>query len=107
MEDEYIKTLIETEQRSKSNTKRLDEMDGQIKALNDLIVEVTKLTNEIKHTNETVGEIKESIKQVNCKVDDIKLQPASRWNKVVEQIIYLIVAAVVGYFISALTSGRI
>ena len=51
MEDKYIEKIIEIEQRSKSNTKRLDEHDSQLKELSNVYVALTKVDDKWKLDN--------------------------------------------------------
>ena len=48
MEQENIQRMIETEQRSKSNTKRLDEHDIKFKEVSNKLEDIHELTYSIK-----------------------------------------------------------
>ena len=94
MDEEYIERLVECEQRSKSNTKRLDTLEESQKALNELAMSVHDLAISHDHLKNDVGEIKTNVKAIIEK-------PAKRWDSVIEKII----AAAVGAFIAWLATG--
>ena len=72
MDLEHEKRLAEVEQRAKSNTHRLDELEpivGEIHKMSETLVEMTV---EMKHTNKNVEDIKN-------KVECIEQEPARKW----------------------------
>ena len=48
MEEEYIRKMVETEQRSKSNTKRIDEHEAKFKDVDSKLEDIHELTYSIK-----------------------------------------------------------
>ncbi|MFR9065312.1 MAG: hypothetical protein ACLVJO_16870 [[Clostridium] scindens] len=61
MDLEHEKRLAEVEQRAKSNTHRLDELEpivGEIHKMSETLVEMTV---EMKHTNKNVEDIKNKV----------------------------------------------
>lgn len=93
MNDEQLKTLVECEQRSKSNTHRLDKLEQQWEVLNKLAVSVEKMGINIATMDKT-------IQKLDAKVEEQEAKPGKRWEAVVEKIIMLFVAAVAGYVFS-------
>lgn len=85
--------LTEVESRSKSNTKRLDEMERRQDNLDDLVGTVKVLATREENVEKDVKEIKDDVK-------DIKEKPAKRWEGVVTQLISIVVAAIAGYFLA-------
>ncbi len=85
--------LTEVESRSKSNTKRLDEMEKRQDNLDDLVGTVKVLALREENVEKDVKEIKDDVK-------DIKDKPAKRWESVITQLISIAVAAVAGYFLA-------
>ena len=79
--------LTEVEARSKSNTKRLNEVECRQQALEDLAATMAKMTTKQDHMESDVKDIKADVKA-------IKEKPAKRWESVVEKIILVIVGAV-------------
>lgn len=123
---DYVQRLAAVEESAKSAHKRLDEMSELSKSVRDLAASTKVMAAELSHIkedaktrDERISEELQSIKDtaderdqtVNKKLDDIqadvneqKLKPAKRWETVVSQIIQLLVAGAVGYFISLLVS---
>lgn len=81
--------LTEVEDRSKSNTKRLDEVEKRQDNLDSLVASVAVMAKEQEHIKSDVTEIKEDVKGIMEK-------PGKRWDNIVEKIIWAIVAAVLG-----------
>ncbi len=73
MEKEYLTKLVEVEQRSKSNMKRLDEHDEQIKELSNVYVALTKVDDKVSNVENDVSEMKKDLK-------DIKEKPSKNWD---------------------------
>ena len=86
----HEKRLTEVESRSKSNTKRIDEMEKRQDNLDDLVSTVKVLADREKRVEDDVKEIKTS-------VNEIKEKPAKRLDGIIDKIIYTIVGGIVGY----------
>jgi SMC interacting uncharacterized protein involved in chromosome segregation len=82
--------VAEIDQRSKSNAHRLDELEGKYDVLNRLATAVEVLAT--KQDN-----MEKSINGLANKVDALESVPRKRWDGLVEKVIYLIAAAMVGY----------
>lgn len=82
--------LTECEERSKSNTHRLDEVEKRQEDLTDLVTSVKVLATREERLETDVKEIKEDVKTLTDK-------PAKRWETIVTYVIAGIVAAVIGY----------
>ena len=93
MDLEHEKRLTETEQRSKSNTKRLETVEKWQADFGELIGTVKVLADREARVEKDVGKIKEV-------VEEIKEKPGKRWDGLVEKIILTIAAAVVGFFLA-------
>ena len=72
-EKELIERLVENEQRSKSNMKRLDEHDAKIEELSNVYVALTKVDDKVSNVENDVSEIKKDLK-------DIKEKPTKNWD---------------------------
>ena len=90
MDLEHERRLSETEARSKSNTKRLDELEHPTNTIQQPPTSVAVLAEQIKtmHNNLTT---------LTGKVEALEAEPAKKWRFVVEKSIYFVVAAVVGF----------
>ena len=97
-ETEVAGRLSAVEQRSKSNSHRLDALEKQTEALNSLTTAVAVMTEKVDNCGESVAGLR-------ADVQEIKQKPARRWEFVVERAIYIVVAAVVGYFLARAGPG--
>lgn len=87
--------MTEVEDRSKSNTIRINEMERRQDALEKLTTTVEVLAVREKKVEADVDEIKTDVKTLTGK-------PAQRWEKIIETLIVVIVSGLVGYFLAKL-----
>lgn len=85
--------LTEVEERAKSNSHRINEIEKRQDNLDDLVSTVKVLADREERVEGDVREIKDDVKS-------IKDKPAKRWDTVVTQIITILVAAVVGFVLA-------
>lgn len=90
MDLEHEKRLTEVETRSKSNTKRIDELKKRQDDLGELVSTVKILADRESRIEDDLGEIKEDVKEM-------KEKPGKRWEAIVEKIIFTIVGGIVTY----------
>ena len=94
-EAEVSKWISAVEQRSKSNSHRLETLEKQTKVLNTLATSVAVMAEKVKATGEKIDGL--------CTdVQEIKQRPAKRWESVVVQVISILVAAALGYVLARL-----
>lgn len=94
----HERRLTEVESRSKSNTKRLDEVEQRQTNLEVLASSVKILADREKRLEDDVGEIKTDVKE-------IKGKPGKRWEGLVDKIIFTAVGALVTYLLLKLGIG--
>lgn len=85
--------LTEVEDRSKSNSHRLDEMEKRQDNLDDLVTTVKVLAVREEAVENDVKEIKSDVKSLTSK-------PAQRWENLITQLITIVVAAVAGFILA-------
>lgn len=85
LDEKYIEKIAETEQRSKSNTKRIDEHDEQIKELQNTYSIMEKMDYRMGNVENNVSEIKEDIQKS-------KEQKGMKWDKLIDYLFYAILA---------------
>lgn len=85
--------LTEVEERTKSNTHRLDKMEKRQDDLDELVGTVKVLANRQENVENDVREIKTDVKSITSK-------PGQRWENLISQIITIIVAAVAGFILA-------
>lgn len=90
MNEEQLKTLVECEQRSKSNTKRIDKLEQNYEALNKLTTSVEVMATKLDTMNA-------NLKEVSEKVDEQAAKPGKRWEAIVEKVLLVVVSAIVVY----------
>lgn len=85
--------LTEVEERSKSNTKRLNDMEKRQDDLDELVSTVKVLAVREENVENDVKEIKSDVKSLASK-------PAKRWDNLVNQLITIIVSAIAGFVLA-------
>ena len=93
MDLEHEKRLTEVEQRSKSNTHRLEELEKRQDNLDELVGTVKVLAVREESVENDVKEIKNDVKMLTQK-------PAQRWENVLSESIKLLVAAFIGLLLA-------
>lgn len=92
MMDEAI-ALTKLDQRCKSNTHRIDDLEKRQDNLDKLASTMMVLANEQEHIKTDVGEIKSNVKILTEK-------PGKRWDTIVDKLIWLVVSGGVGYLLA-------
>lgn len=90
--------LTAVEDRSASNTHRLDDLERRQANLDDLVSTVKVLVVREENVENDVKEIKSDVKILASK-------PGKMWESVVEKIILTIAAAVAGYILAQVGIG--
>lgn len=85
MED-LEKVLVETEARSKSNTKRLDKVEERLDKQDEIIQGMGALSVKVTTVERDVSEIKGDVKELASK-------PGKRWDSMINTIIGIVVGA--------------
>ena len=92
MEIKIEHRLTEVEERSKSNTHRLEELERRQDNLDDLVSAVNVLSVREENVESVVKEIKNDVKS-------IKDKPGQRWDSIVDKIIWAVLAAVIAFIL--------
>lgn len=87
MEVAYEHRFTELEDRTKSNTKRLDDLEKKQSDLTAIISSVQVVANEQEHIKSDVTEIKNDVKE-------LKDKPGKRWEEIVNKVIWAVIAAI-------------
>jgi predicted nucleic acid-binding Zn-ribbon protein len=93
MEIQIEHRLTAVEDRSKSNMKRLDDLEKRQDNLDDLVSTVKVLAVREEAVENDVKEIKNDVKSLASK-------PAKRWESLVNQVITILVAAIAGFILA-------
>lgn len=82
---EVIERLVAVEEGRKSNTKRIDEHDEQIKELQNTYSIMEKMDYRMSNVEDNVSEIKTEIQKG-------KEQKGMKWDKLIDYLFYAILA---------------
>ena len=94
--------LTEVEQRSKSNSHRIDKLEPIVEEIHTMSNTMVQLVQEVKHTNEAVSTIDKKVDRMDSRVDEMEKAPAKKWDKVKDKLIDLVLGAMVGFLIAGL-----
>ena len=90
MDLEHERRLADVEARSKSNTKRLDEVEVRQDNLDKLVTSVEVLATRQETVETDVKEIKGDVKALAEK-------PGKRWEGIVDKAVWALCAAVIAF----------
>lgn len=90
--------LTKLEERSKSNSHRLDELEVRIKNNEELVTSVALLAQKQETIEGDIKEIKSTVKTIADK-------PGKRWDSIVEKFLLTIIGAIVLYIVAKLGLG--
>ena len=93
---EHERRLTEIEERSKSNTHRIDKVEKQQGEFVELVSSVKILAEREKNVENDVKEIKDDVKTLTSK-------PGKRWDDTVGTIIAAAIAALISFIFARLT----
>lgn len=92
MEDS-TRQIIEIDQRSRSNTHRLDKLEEQVKA-------IYELTTSVRLLAEKQDRMAGTLKELDEHVSSLEQKPAKKWDNLVDKIIAIAVAAALGFLLA-------
>lgn len=101
MEKSEIMKLQEVEDRSKSNTKRLDEHDIKFKEMSEKLEDIHELTYSIKEIATEVKLMREDVNKLDIRVGNIENEPAKDYKEVKKAIRDKIILSIVGAIVGA------
>ncbi len=73
---EVLERLTKAEERTKSNTHRLDKLEPIVNEIHTMSNTMVQLVEEVKHTNETVSSLDEKVERMDSRVDIMERSPA-------------------------------
>lgn len=92
---EFIERLVETEQRSKSNSKRIDEVEAEVKENRELTVAVKEIATEMKH-------LREEQTDMNKRLKIIEEKPIKDYEETKSQVKKQVISFFVGIILTAI-----
>ena len=97
--EEIAVKIAELDQRSRSNTRRVEKLEVQTEAIQSLATSVAVMVEEQGHQTKAIKRIEQSVEKLDEKVEVLEQKPAKRWESVVEKVILTVVGAVIGYML--------
>lgn len=111
-QEEMAVKLEAVDQRSKSNThrldnteKRLDDAEKRLDDMHRMATAMEVMAAEQKHQTEDMKEIKTDVASLGDKVEAIEQKPAKRWDGMMDKIVTALVAALVGFVLAKIGMG--
>lgn len=98
--EELSVKVTEVDARSKSNTHRIDKIEENQEAINKIATSVAVMAENQTHMSQQMDRLDKKVDGVSDKVDTIEKLPAKRWETVVEKVITVVAAAIVGYILA-------
>ena len=95
MDKNETKWITEIEQRSKSNSKRLDEVEKSVD-------ELKKTYSIMEKMDLRVGNIEKAVGTINGKLDKQSEEKGMKWDKLVDYLFYFIIALLLGLLVHKL-----
>lgn len=95
-EKEVIERLTKTEERSKSNTHRLNKLEPIINEIHTMAKTMVQLVEEVKHINETVSSLDGRVEQMDSRIDEMERAPADNLNTYKRTAVTAIISTVAG-----------
>ena len=86
MNEDQIRILTEVDQRSRSNTHRIDQMQDKLEDYGEMVSTIKVLANEQGHIKDDVSSIKKT-------VTGLAEKPGKRWEDLVKTVIGIVVGA--------------
>lgn len=93
--EEMTERLVEVEQRSKSNTHRLDAVEKNQEALNSIATSVAVMAEQQEN-------ISDKVDTIDAKVDTLEAKPVKRWDGLVDKALWLVAGAFLAWVLSGM-----
>ena len=94
--------LTEVEQRSKSNSHRIDNLEPIVNEIHTMSNTMVQLVQEVKHTNEAVSTIDKKVDRMDSRVDEMEKAPAKQASAIKEKVIGAVIGAIIAFLVAGL-----
>ena len=98
MDLEHEQRLTAVEERSKSNSHRLNKLEESNEVISRLATSMEVMASKQEQVADTVDKL-------DGKVTALEGKPGKRWDNLVEKLIWAVVAAVAGFFLAQIGLG--
>lgn len=99
---EMVQRLTEAEQRTKSNTHRLDKLEPIVDEIHTMSNTMVQLIQEVKHTNEAVNNLDAKVDRMDSRVDEMEKAPADEWRSTKKKVIDTVIGTIIGFVMAGL-----
>lgn len=96
--EELAVKLTETDQRARSNTRRIDKLEQSTDALNRLAASV-----EVMATKQDT--MADTLDRLDGKVETLEGRPGKRWEGLVDKLMVAVVSGLVGFVLASIGMG--
>lgn len=93
--------LTETEQRSKSNTHRIDKLEPIVNEIHTISETLVQLVGEVRHTNDAVDKLEKKVDQIDSRVEGVEKKPGDKTEKHKEMAVSTAIGTTVGAVVMA------
>lgn len=93
MDLEHEKRLTAVEERSKSNSHRLDDLEDTTRTIN-------RLATSMEVMAEKQSQVADTVVKLDTKVTNLEAKPGKRWEGLVEKALWAVAAAVITFLLS-------
>lgn len=100
MNEEQLTMLVEVNERSKSNTHRIDEMEKEYKLLHEMNTSIQLIAQQNTTTKEDIEEMKKDISVVKEEVADVKSAPLKEEGEMYKNIKWLALSGALGFLLN-------
>lgn len=100
MDLEHESRLTAVEERSKSNTHRLDKLEESTEAISRLATSMEVMAERQEQCVTSVGTLDKKVSTLDGKVTALEQKPAKRWDGMVDKAISALVGGLIAYMLS-------
>ena len=93
MDLEHERRLTAVEQRSKSNTHRIEKLEESTEA-------ITRLATSMEVMVSKQEQVAETVEKLDCKVSAMETKPVKRLDGLIDKIVWSVCAAIIAYLLS-------
>ncbi|MBP3412656.1 MAG: hypothetical protein J6K89_05290 [Oscillospiraceae bacterium] len=105
MDLEHEQRLTAVEERSKSNTKRLDKLEASTEAINRIATNMEVMAERQEQVAERQEHMAESVDKLDGKVTALEQKPAKRWEGMVDKAIGALIGGLIAFVLFQLGLG--
>lgn len=97
MDAQERERLVKVEERSKSNSHRIEKLEHIADEIHALTITIAELVQGVKYTNETVASLDEKVDRMDRRVDEMEKEPAKDYKKMKVSVAEKVISGIVGF----------